>query len=95
MVTITKGDDLINFIEITINSPINLNISKLCFQCGQISKQFLNPVFPIKISFTREETLQLYSVNKCYVAFEDEAGNKTTAKGSLIFYAEEEKVKCQ
>lgn len=73
------------FLKIELETPIDITISKVDFRCGQILKTFENPLFPLKIDLTSEETAILSYTNTCYLAIYDELGRKRTCKGSLTF----------
>lgn len=87
--TLFRGDDTdafgSSFITINIETEVGVIISKAVFQCGRITKEFTNPVFPLEISLTATETDGLSSTNKCYLAVWDENGKKRTCEGSLNF----------
>ena len=57
-----------DFIIINAIIPDGWEISKAVWKAGNIVKEFQNPVFPIKINLTSEETGQLQSLNTCYLA---------------------------
>lgn len=46
---------------------------------------FENPVFPLTINLTSEQTALLKDVNDCYLAVFDENGYKLTCEGQLTF----------
>lgn len=93
---IFRGDDTnafgSKFITIDLENAKGLTISKAEFKCGTILKTFENPIFPIAISLTREETLKLFHSNTCYLAIYDEIGRKHTCSGYLTFTTEREVV---
>ena len=84
-----RGDDTnafdAKFLEIDLENVEGLTISKAEFRCGSILKTFENPLFPISISLTSEETAKLGMNNACYLAIYDELGRKHTCKGVLTF----------
>lgn len=91
-----RGDDTNafnnKFITIELENAEGLIISKAEFKCGAILKTFENPVFPIDISLTSQETLKLSQDNVCYLAIYDEQGRKRTCSGYLTFSTKREVV---
>ena len=91
-----RGDDTNafggRFLEINLENSTGLNISKAEFRCGSIVKTFENPIFPLEISLTGEETSKLYQNNACYLAIYDEQGRKHTCSGHLTFTTKREVV---
>lgn len=91
-----RGDDTDafgqKFITIELENVNELIISKAEFRCGNILKTFENPIFPIEVSLTSEETSQLQQNNICYLAIYDEQGRKHTCNGYLTFYSKQEVV---
>lgn len=87
--TIFRGDNTsafgTTFITINIRNPYGLEISKALFRCGELVKEFENPVFPLYVNFTEEETKQLAFNNVCYLAVWDTMGRKRTCEGHLKF----------
>lgn len=90
---IFKGDDTgsfgNNFITINLDNPNNYEVSKVIFVCGCVKKTFLNPVFPISINLTSEETAKLRTSNVCYLVAYDSQGRQKTCKGTLTFNAKD------
>lgn len=90
--SIFKGDNSgafgNNFITINLENPLGYTISKAIFVCGCIQKSFDNPVFPIVINFSSQETAQLRSSNTCYLVAYDSEGRQKTCKGTLTFPAQ-------
>lgn len=88
---IYKSDDTAafgnNFITINLENPLGYTISKAIFVCGCVQKTFENPVFPIVINFTSEETEHFRSSNICYLVVFDEFNRQKTCKGTLTFNA--------
>lgn len=84
-----RGDDTdafgAKFITINLENAIGLNITKAEFKCGIIFKTFENPVFPLSISLTSQETSKLNFNNACYLAIYDDLGRKRTCQGTLTF----------
>lgn len=89
---IYKGDDSgafgNNFITINLANPNNYEVSKVIFVCGCIQKPFNNPVFPLTINLSSEETEKLRSSNVCYLVAYDSQGRQKTCKGTLTFNAQ-------
>jgi len=86
---IRKGDDTNafdqEFLEVRVKDADKYTISKAELRIGSIIKTFENPVFPIKISLTREETMMLStcsSGNDCYLAVYDDQNRKKTLEGT-------------
>lgn len=89
---IFKGDDSgafgNTFITINLDNPLGYPISKAIFVCGCIQKPFKNPVFPLRINLTSQETAKLRSSNVCYLVVYDSEGRQKTCQGSLTFNAQ-------
>lgn len=85
---IYRGDDTgafgNTFLTVKLKNADGLKFSKAVFRCGEITKEFENPMFPLKINFTAKETSKMYDFNRCYLAVWDENGLKQTCKGFLI-----------
>ena len=96
MTCIYKGDDTgafgQNFLTINLTGAEGLNISKAEFRCGDISKTFDSPQFPITVNFTAEETAKLQSSNSCSLAVSDESGLKKTCSGVFTFESVQRRV---
>ena len=75
------------FITINLNNPDNYIVSKAIFVCGCIQKAFEDPVFPLEINLTSEETKMLKPSNICYLVTYDSEGRQKTCKGTLTFSA--------
>lgn len=73
------------FIEIELENQTGLEISKAIFRCGRVTKTFENPIFPLPIDLSSDETALLDASNTCYLAVFDEQGRKRTCEGSLSF----------
>lgn len=73
------------FLKIELETLIDITISKVEFRCGQILKIFENPLFPIDVALSSEETAILSYTNTCYLAIYDEQGRKRTCEGSITF----------
>lgn len=101
---IYKGDDTGAFdkffITIYLKNPLNKIVSKVDFiinggGCIPI-KTYENPVFPLRINFTKEETAKFLAVNVCRLVAYDENGLKQTCNNTLTFYAQNGGIyKCQ
>lgn len=92
-----KGDDFNSFnqdwVEIELDFPDDWIISKAAFKVGNLPVMvFHNPVFPLKVNLTSEQTTDLKDVNTCYLAIFDEEGRKQTLEGSWSFVARNEVV---
>lgn len=78
-----------NFIIVEVEFPDDTwadRISMAEFKVtGLPSMVFENPVFPITINLTSEQTALLKDVNECYLAVYDEEGRKRTCEGQLTF----------
>lgn len=92
MVSIFKGDTAQNFIEIEFENDSEFEIYKLIVQCGEIHKEYIEPVSPLIVTLTKEETKKLNYNNFVYVAAEDKEGNKLTADGYATFGAKRQVV---
>lgn len=95
-ISVYKGDDTaafgFDFLKINILNEENFKITRAEFRCGDILKKIENPIFPISIHLTSEETEKLQLRNICYLAVFDENGLKKTCVGSLTFNASPRKV---
>ena len=95
---IVKGDNTAafggNFLTISLDNETGTEIivTKAVFACGPIRLEFNDPVFPLTINLTEEQTAQLDYENECYLAVWDGQGRKLTCKGTLAFGAEQRKV---
>lgn len=89
---IFKGDDTSafggTFITINLINPLGYQISKAIFVCGCIKKTYENPVFPLTINFSSEETKQLRPNNVCQLVVFDQYGKQKTCTGKIIFSAQ-------
>jgi len=88
--TLYRGDDAKDFINVTLQNIVGKTLTKAIFQCGAIKKTFKDPTFPIKITFTRADTQKLQAGNKCYMAVyylddDDVTELKQTCEGVLEF----------
>lgn len=88
---IYKGDNTgafgNSFITINLDNPLGYPISKAIFVCGCLRKTFKNPIFPIVVNYTSEETAQLRASNVCYLVVYDSQGRQKTCQGTLTFNA--------
>lgn len=91
MEPIYKGDNTgtfgNSFITINLDNPNDYIISKVIFVCGCITKTFENPIFPLKINLSSEETKTLKPSNVCYLVAYDSEGRQKTCQGTLTFKA--------
>lgn len=98
MTNIYQGDNTGAFGEtfLTINLTSDIEptptISKAVLKIGGVCKSFLNPVFPLTVNFTSEETSKMAAVNTAYLAVWDSEGRKRTCEGSLSFKTNGRKV---
>ena len=98
MAAINRGDNTGafggDFLRIYLNNPNNLYIQKAVFQInGNLEKEFIDPIFPLKINFTGQETELLCQVNHCKLALWDESGRRRTADGKYTFFVKENNIK--
>lgn len=90
MVRIYKGDTYIDFITIErveLPESASYTISKAIFECGKIRKEFENPVFPLKITLTKQDTMLCEFKNVGYLGIVDSEGNHHTCNGYVAFEA--------
>ena len=91
-IPIYKGDDTgafgNQFITINLDNPDEYIISKAIFICGCFQRTYKNPIFPLVVNLSSEETAQLKSTNICYLVVFDEEGRQKTCKGQLVFSAQ-------
>lgn len=92
-----KGDDFDAFdqewAKIELDFPEDWIISKADFKVGNLPvMRFNNPIFPLDVNLTSEQTTNLKDVNTCYMAIYDDLGRKQTLEGSWTFQAEDEVV---
>lgn len=91
-----RGDDTDafggNFIRINLTNNTNYQVKKAVWSCGTVKKTFENPVFPLIINLSSEETDQLLTENTCYLAVYDEFDRKKTCSSNLSFKTYPKKV---
>ena len=90
MVRIYKGDTYKDFITIeSVQLPegVTYTISKAVFECGKIRKEFVEPVFPLKITLTGEDTKLCEFKNVGYLGIVDGDGDYHTCNGYVAFEA--------
>ena len=92
-----KGDDFDAFgqewVHIVLVFHEDWVISNAEFKVGNLPvMRFEDPIFPISVYLTSEQTINLKDVNTCYIAIYDEEGRKQTVDGSWTFQAEDEVV---
>ena len=90
--SIYKGDDTdafdFSFLTINLENVQDYTITKAEVRIGPILKSFINPIFPLRVSLNRRETIQLSEYNnKCYMAIYDTSDRKYTCEGTLSFKA--------
>lgn len=98
MVAINRGDNTRafggDFLRIYLNNPNNIYISKAVFHVNHdLEKVYENPVFPLRVNFTGEETMLLRQDNTCQLALWDESGRRRTADGKFTFFVRENRIK--
>lgn len=85
-----------DFLEIDAEFPDDTwapRISKAEFKIQNLPViTFENPVFPLTINLSSEQTALLKDVNNCYLAVYDEQGRKQTCEGQLTFMSTRRKV---
>lgn len=86
------GDDTnafgFKFLKVNCPEAADYTVTKAEIRINTIEKTVLNPVFPLRISLTRQETMTLNECcNECYMALYDIDGLKHTCEGSLTFPA--------
>lgn len=87
-----KGDDTgaygNNFITINLKNPLNYEVSKAQFVvnggCPYVPP-VENPVFPMVINFTSEQTQQMRATNVGNLVTWDSQGRQKTCKGSITW----------
>lgn len=92
---IYKGDNTAafgnNYITIYLNNPLEYPVSKAEFVvnngCPKL-QPIENPVFPLVINFTSEQTAQLQANNTGKLVVWDSQGRQLTCKGTLTFSAQ-------
>lgn len=90
MVRIYKGDtykDFITIESVELPSGSIFTIAKAIFECGKIRKEFENPVFPLKITLTGQDTMLCEFKNVGYLGIVDDEGNHHTCNGYIAFEA--------
>lgn len=98
-VSIYKGDNTGafsegSFLKINVNGiPEGFEVSKAEIKIGILPViEVENPVFPLGINLTSEQTSVLMNKNNIYVALYDSEGRKKTCKGTKTFDALEQVV---
>lgn len=91
--TIYKGDDTSafggGFLDIDIKTSTEVEISKAVFVSGEIKKTFENPVFPIKVNLTVEDTKKLKYNNIGYLVVYDKDNRPRLCDGYITFSAKD------
>ena len=87
---ITQGDSTSafgnKFLEVNLVVPSGQTVSKAVFVCGAVSIEYQNPVFPLLINLTSEQTSELKcGKNTGYLVVYDSNGQKRTCEGSVEF----------
>lgn len=97
MASINKGDNTgafgNDFLRIYLNNPNNLYIQRALIQInGDVEKEYYDPIFPLRVNFTGEETNLLHQVNVIKLALWDEYGRRRTADGKFTFFMKENQI---
>lgn len=97
MASINRGDNTgafgNDFLRIYLNNPNNLYIQKAVFQINDdLTKEYYDPIFPLRVNFTGAETNLLRQVNICKLALWDEFGRRRTADGKFTFFVKENRI---
>ena len=92
-----RGDDFDAFnqewVQIELDFPEGWIISRADFKVGNLPvMRFMNPIFPLDVNLTAEQSSNLKDINTCYMAIYDEEGRKLTLEGSWTFQVEDEVV---
>lgn len=100
MASINRGDNTKafggDFLRIYLNNPNKLVITKAIFQVnGCLEKEFIDPIFPLRVNFTGEDTYKLQQMNVCKLALWDSHGRRRTADGKFTFFVKENMIKEQ
>lgn len=87
---ITKGDSTSafgnSFLEINLENADDYIVSKVVFVCGAVRIEYDNPVFPLTVNLTSEQTSQLKCGNNtAYLIAYDENNQPQTCEGSITF----------
>ena len=94
--SIYRGDDTgafgQTFLTIEAIIPEEWVVTKAVWRAGEVTKTFQDPVFPIGINLSHEETYKLKNINTCYLAVYDQDGLKQTCEGKLVFTTKAEVV---
>lgn len=92
--TIYQGDNTAafngNFLTIRLVLPEGQEmppISKAELKIGCVFRTFENPVFPMTVNLSEEETAKLQTENTGYLALWDAEGRKKTCNGKIVFNA--------
>jgi len=94
MASINRGDNTASFgndfLRIYLNNPNHLYISRALVQVNRdIEKEFIDPIFPLRVNFTGEETESFHQTNTIKLALWDEYGRRRTADGKFTFFVKE------
>lgn len=97
MASINRGDNTgafgNDFLRIYLNNPNELYIQKAVFQINDdLTKEYYDPIFPLRVNFSGEETNLLRQVNTCKLALWDEHGRRRTADGKFTFFVKENRI---
>ena len=90
MVRIYKGvtyKDFITIERVQLPEGVTYTISKAVFECGKIRKEFVDPVVPLKITLTGEDTKLCEFKNVGYLGIVDGDGDSHTCNGYVVFEA--------
>lgn len=94
---ITQGDSTSafgnSFLEVNLENIGDKSVSKVVFVCGSVKIEYQNPVFPLTINLTGEQTSELKcGKNTAYLIAYDENNQSTTCNGSITFDVSPRKV---
>ena len=94
---LVRGDDTQAFggdlLTISLTTElIDYTITKAVFRCGNVLKEYDNPVFPLTINLTTSETKELTGKDNCYLLLYDDNNLRKTCEGTLLLKTESQKV---
>lgn len=81
-----------NLLKINLIDDNGYEITKAEIRIGSILKTIENPIFPLNINLSEEESDILDYTNDVYVALYDSQGRKKTVEGTLRFKAQKRRV---
>lgn len=94
---ITQGDSTsafgMSFLEVNLENIVGKTVSKIIFVCGSVKIEYENPVFPLTVNLTSEQSEKLRcGKNTAYLIAYDENNQPTTCEGSITFDVSPRKV---